>query len=218
MDPDDTLLRQQMVAEQIEARGIHDQRVLDVMRKVPSHLFVAEEYRGQAYADGPLPTGLGQTISQPYIVALMTFLLHLRGNEKVLDVGTGSGYQAAVLAGLAQEVYSIEYFPELAQAAQERLEALGYQNVRVQVGDGTLGLPQFSPYHGILVAAAAPDAPQPLLDQLDLGGRLVIPIGGRGGQNLQVWQRQDDGIQVSDIAPVAFVPLRGSYGWKEEIW
>lgn len=209
-------LRHRMVTEQIESRGIRDPRVLAAMRSVPRHVFVDPEFRAKAYTDGPLPAGHGQTISQPYIVALMTALLRLQGGEKVLEVGTGSGYQAAILAQLAGEVHTIEYHPELAQAARERLAALRLDKVRVHVGDGSLGLPEQAPFQGILVTASAPRVPAPLLEQLDLGGRLVLPVGGRGGQDLRVCIRSERGIEEEVIAPVAFVPLRGAYGWPEE--
>ncbi|HVN55164.1 MAG TPA: protein-L-isoaspartate(D-aspartate) O-methyltransferase [Anaerolineaceae bacterium] len=212
-------LRQKMVAEQIEARGIRDPRVLEAMRQVPRHRFVNSENWDHAYADGPLPTGFGQTISQPYIVALMTSLLHLQGSEKVLEIGTGSGYQAAILALLAREVFTVELYPELAERAEEVLRELGASNVRVIVADGSGGLPDLAPFQGILTTAAAPQVPLPLLEQLDLHGRLVIPVGDSQGQDLQVWEREpESGYELHQIAPVAFVPLRGTYGWKESEW
>lgn len=172
-------LREQMVITQIARRGIEDERLLEAFRRVPRHLFVPPEYREWAYSDGPLPIGRGQTISQPYIVALMISLLHLRGDERVLEIGTGSGYQAALLACLAQEVHTIEYIPELAQEATARLKALGFENVHCHVGDGSLGWPEAAPYHGILVSAAAPQVPAPLLEQLAEDARLVIPVAVR---------------------------------------
>jgi len=211
-------LRERMVANQIEGRGLRDPRLLEVMRHVPRHQFVSSEHWDNAYEDGPLPTQFNQTISQPYIVALMTFLLHLRGTEKVLEIGTGSGYQAAVLSYLAREVHTVEYYNELAEHAREVLAQLDIHNVTVHVGDGSLGLPEFAPYEGILVAAAAPRAPRPLLDQLALGGRLVVPVGSPKGQDLQVWERTETGLEMEEIAPVAFVPLRGAFGWNEEEW
>lgn len=209
-------LREQMVITQIARRGIEDERLLEAFRRVPRHLFVPPEYREWAYSDGPLPIGRGQTISQPYIVALMISLLHLRGDERVLEIGTGSGYQAALLGCLAQEVHTIEYIPELAQEAMARLKALGFENVHCHVGDGSLGWPEAAPYHGILVSAAAPQVPAPLLEQLAEDARLVIPVGGQGYQELQVWHRRGPRFESQVVTGVAFVPLRGAYGWKGE--
>ena len=196
-------------------RRIRDGLVLQAMRTVPRHLFVPPEYRHLAYTDGPLPIGYGQTISQPYIVALMSQLLELKGQERLLEVGTGSGYQAAVLAHLAQDVHTIERFPELARQAERVLNELGCENVRVHVGDGTAGLLEFAPYHGIIVTAAAPHVPRALLDQLAGNGRLVIPVGERGSQFLERWTRRDDDFQAEEVIPVAFVPLVGQFGWKD---
>jgi protein-L-isoaspartate(D-aspartate) O-methyltransferase len=184
------------------------------MATVPRHEFVPTAQRRWAYADGPLPIGHGQTISQPYIVALMTELLQVESTDHVLEVGTGSGYQAAVLGKLAEEVDTVEVIPELAAQAARTLTDLGYTNVHVHPGDGTLGWPQAAPYDGILVAAAAPSAPQPLLDQLVDGGRLVIPVGSRGFQQLEVWRRAGQEFERQVNLAVAFVPLRGEYGWK----
>jgi protein-L-isoaspartate(D-aspartate) O-methyltransferase len=211
-------LRQRMVDEQIRGRGIRDPRLLEVMRQIPRHLFITSEYWEGAYADTPLPTGYGQTISQPYIVALMTSLLHLQGNETVLEVGTGSGYQAAILSRLARQVHSVEVFPDLAERARNALAELGVTNVQVHMADGSMGLPEWGPYGGILVTAAAPETPMPLLEQLAEGGRLVLPVGDRQGQNLQLWERKPVGWEMDEIAPVAFVPLRGKFGWKEDEW
>jgi len=208
-------LRQRMVEEQLLERDIRDARVLQAMRDVPRHRFVQAEHAAYAYADGPLPIGLGQTISQPYIVALMTQLLRLTGKEKVLEIGTGSGYQAAVLAGLASEVHTIERYPELGNRAARVLAELGYDNVAVHIGDGSQGLPSLAPYDAIIVTAAAPRAPQVLLDQLEPTGKLVIPVGGRGAQYLEVWEMQVDEWQCEMVLPVAFVPLVGQFGWKE---
>ena len=205
--------RRRMVEEQLKARGIRDQRVLDAMLNVPRHLFVRPEDREWAYADGPLPIGFGQTISQPYIVARMTELLGLKGEEKVLEIGTGSGYQAAVLAHLAREVHTVERIPELAEQARERLKRLGLTNVHVHVADGTLGWPAEAPYDAILVTAAAPQIPQPLLEQLAEGGRLVAPVGSRGLQYLERWTQVGDDFLHERFEPVAFVPLVGKYGW-----
>jgi protein-L-isoaspartate(D-aspartate) O-methyltransferase len=211
-------LRNRMVTEQIISRGIKDERVLDAMRSVPRHWFIPEEYANIAYSDSPLPIGHGQTISQPYIVALMTELLELEGDENVLEVGTGSGYQAALLAYLARQVHTIERHAELAEKANEVLLRMGLTNVLVHVGDGTLGLPKYAPFQAVMVTAAAPHVPQPLFDQLAEGGRLVLPEGGAGGQILNRWLKQPGGYKQEHIAPVAFVPLRGQHGWKENNW
>jgi len=210
--------RQRMVEEQLIYRNIRDERVLEAMRSVPRHAFVPLEYRHMAYSDGPLPIGSGQTISQPYIVALMTQLLRLKGDENVLEVGTGSGYQAAVLGKLAKQVYTIERYTELADQAAAVLQKLGLNNVRVHIGDGSLGLPEHAPFHAILVTAAAPKVPQSLLEQLDEGGRLVVPVGGRMNQFLELWERRGAKFVQDVLVPVAFVPLRGRHGWKEDSW
>jgi protein-L-isoaspartate(D-aspartate) O-methyltransferase len=208
--------RLQMVREQLIARDIADPRVLAAMRDVPRHLFVDEELRPQAYRDGPLPIGHDQTISQPYIVALMTQLLELQGLETVLDVGTGSGYQAAVLARLAKQVFSIERVAGLAEAAAERRAALGVDNVEILVGDGSQGLPDQTPFDAILVAAAAPSAPPPLTAQVGPGGRLVLPVGGREAQELERWRRRDGSWHIDRVSPVMFVPLMGRWGHGED--
>ena len=207
-----------MVAEQIEARGVRDDRVLDALRRVPRWEFVPLEMRLSATEDRPLPIGNGQTISQPYIVALMTELLCLQGGENVLEVGTGSGYQAAILSCLCAHVHTVEFIPSLANEAKERMARLGYANVHVHLGDGSLGLAEFMPYKGILVTAACPSALPILLDQLEEGGRLVLPIGGRWQQELQCWVKQGGSFNHEYILPVAFVPLRGLNGWKESDW
>lgn len=216
------LERERMVEEQLRARDISDRRVLAAMRQVPRHLFVPENKRHLAYADAPLPIGQGQTISQPYVVALMTQLLELKGDEKVLEVGTGSGYQAAVLGRLARKVYTVERLPELAERARRLLQDLGLENVEVVVGDGSRGLPEQAPFDAILVAAAAPRVPEPLKAQLAEGGRLVLPVGGRGGQVLERWRRVGGRFEVEEVAPVAFVPLVGEEGWTaseaEDLW
>jgi len=211
-------LRHRMVTEQIISRGVKDKRVLEALRRIPRHWFVPEEYSDIAYSDSPLPIGHGQTISQPYIVALMTELLELEGDENVLEVGTGSGYQAALLACLARQVHTIERHSVLADNADEVLLRLGFTNVLVHVGDGSLGLPKYAPYQAIMITAAAPNVPQPILDQLDEGGRLVLPVGGAGGQMLDRWHKQRGGYKQEHIAPVAFVPLRGQHGWNEDNW
>ena len=205
--------RRWMVEEQIKRRGVHDARLLAALESVPRHMFVPESYRNAAYDDGPLPIGFGQTISQPYIVALMTDLLRLKGNERVLEVGTGSGYQAAILGTMAAEVHTVEYLSELAASADKLLKGLGMDNVHVHFGDGSLGWLEFAPYKGILVAAAAPETPKALLEQLDDDGRLVVPVGPRGMQNLEVWVKHGDKYDKKVTTAVAFVPLRGKQGW-----
>jgi protein-L-isoaspartate(D-aspartate) O-methyltransferase len=210
--------RERMVEEQLRHRDIRDERVLRAMLSIPRHLFVPSEHRHLAYVDGPLPIGCGQTISQPYIVALMTQLLSLSGNEVVLEVGTGSGYQAAILSLLAKEVHTIERHPELAAQAEKVLQELSLSNVHVHIGDGSLGLLEFAPYQAILVTAAAPHVPKPLLEQLAEEGRMVIPVGGQWGQNLERWTRKGARYLHEVLVPVAFVPLRGDAGWKEERW
>lgn len=211
-------LRNRMITEQIISRGIHDERVLEALRRIPRHWFVPEEYANIAYSDSPLPIGHGQTISQPYIVALMTELLELEGEENVLEVGTGSGYQAALLACLARQVHTIERHAELAEKADEIMIRLGLTNVLVHVGDGSLGLPKYAPYQAMMITAAAPRVPQPIFDQLAEGGRLVLPEGGAGGQMLNRWRKQGSEYKQEHITPVAFVPLRGQHGWKEDNW
>jgi len=185
------------------------------MREVPRHLFVPEELREVAYQDCPLPIGCGQTISQPYIVALMTEALELRGDEKVLEIGTGSGYQAAILSLLAKDVYTIECIATLAARAERVLKELGYVNVMVKVGDGTLGLEEYAPFDAIIVTAAAPNVPQPLIEQLGDGGRLVAPIGPIWSQMLIKVKRRGGDIFVEHLTTVAFVPLIGEYGWEK---
>ena len=207
--------REHMVKSQLARRGIKDQRVLEAMRQVPRHLFIPEATRNLAYCDGPLPIGHGQTISQPYIVALMTEILALEGQERVLEVGTGSGYQAAILSRLASQVYSVERHAALAQQAEKLFAQLGYDNIVVRVGNGTLGWPEHSPYEAIIITAAAPDVPQPLTDQLADGGRLVAPVGSQWSQVLVKVRRQGDLLIRERRTAVAFVPLVGKYGWEE---
>ncbi len=207
-------LRERMVREQLIARGIRDPRVLEAMRRVPRHEFVPPHLRDHAYEDGPLPIGGGQTISQPYIVAYMTQALALRPDDVVLEIGTGSGYQTAILCELARQVYSLERRPELAERAREVLTRLGYRHVQLHVGDGTQGLPEFAPYDAILVTAAAPAIPAPLREQLAEGGRLVLPTGDRKQQILRRVRRQDgDHWTVEDLIAVVFVPLYGQHGF-----
>lgn len=208
--------RKKMVETQIVRRGIRDERILSAMRSVPRHIFIPEEAWNWAYTDGPIRIDCGQTISQPYIVALMTELLEVRSNHRVLDVGTGSGYQAAILGELAAEIHSIERHRELAKSAEDKLEALEYQNITVHLGDGTQGLEAFAPYDRILVAAAAPSVPDPLLDQLKDGGRLVIPVGSRFSQTLEIWDKADEKFHRKANIPVVFVPLVGKDGWQKE--
>jgi len=210
--------RLKMVESQIQYRGITNQRVLDAMLSVPRHCFVSKMYRDIAYEDHPIPIGWGQTISQPYIVALMSSLLDLSGNETVLEIGTGSGYQAAILSFLAKKVISIEFIPELYQAAKKVLRSLSITNVEVTCADGSNGYQQKAPYSGILVTAAAPEPPASLFDQLTPDGRMVIPVGGPGVQVLQVWAQENNSWQADSILPVAFVPLRGKAGWSDSDW
>ena len=207
--------RNRMVNEQLLGRDIRDARVLEAMRSVPRQLFISPEYAVHAYADSPLPIGNEQTISQPYIVALMTQLLNLQGGEKVLEIGTGSGYQAAILGFLAGEVHSVERIPPLARRAEATLRQIGIRNVAVHVGDGTRGWAECAPYDCIVVTAAAPRVPVALLEQLVDGGLLVIPVGGRGNQTLQRLQRKGQDYETELIVPVAFVPLKGDFGWEE---
>lgn len=208
--------RQRMVRTQLARRGIHDKAVLQAMEHVPRHLFVPEEMRSQAYADRALPLPDEQTISQPYIVALMAQTLHLQGDERVLDIGTGSGYAAAVLSLLSAEVYSMERSEVLAQTARQRLADLGYMNIHVVHGDGTTGLPDHAPYDAIHVAAASPWVPRPLRAQLAEGGRLVIPVGGHAEQLLLLATRQDSETKVSQLGGVRFVPLVGEHAWGDD--
>jgi protein-L-isoaspartate(D-aspartate) O-methyltransferase len=201
-------MRERMVETQIKARGIKDARVLSAMLRVERHRFVPKELQDSAYSDQPLPIGEGQTISQPYIVALMTELLELKGEERVLEVGTGSGYQAAILAELAKEVYSIEIIESLASTAKKRLLELGYQNIRVKAGDGYLGWPEVAPFDAVIITCAPNHIPNPLLEQLKEGGRLVLPVAGDGQQLKKIFKRLGK-IESTDIAPVIFVPMTG---------
>lgn len=207
--------RRKMVVEQIRARGVTAPAVLTAMELVPRHLFVPGSERPQAYEDHPLPIGAGQTISQPYIVALMTSLLELEPDDRVLEVGTGSGYQAAVLARLAKEVYSIEIVPSLAKRARQTLEGLGYKNIHVRIGDGYQGWPDRGPFDAIIVTAAPPRIPEPLIRQLKTGGKMVIPVGNTY-QDLQVLtKRADGGFDRSNVLPVRFVPMTGEAQRRE---
>ncbi len=206
--------RRRMVVEQLCARGIRDSRVLEAFEAVPRHLFVPPEYRPWAYDDAPQPIGFEQTISQPYIVALMSELLALSGVERVLEVGTGSGYQAAILSRLALEVHTVELIPALAERARQTLALLNLENTHVHCTDGSQGWPESAPYDAILAAAAAPEVPEPLLEQLAEGGRLVLPVGARGFQRLELWRKREGQFLSEYILPVAFVLLQGKYGWR----
>ena len=206
--------RTRMVEDQLKSRGIADPRVLAAFRKVPRHRFVPEGLAQEAYADRPLPIGGGQTISQPYMVALMINRLRLQGHERVLEIGTGSGYQTALLAELALEVFSVERLPELLAAANTRLEELGCLNVHLTPGNGSLGWPEHAPFDAIIVAAASPDIPPPLLEQLAEGGRVILPVGGPSAQTLIESEKRQGGIHRVEIAGCIFVPLMGQHGWR----
>jgi len=208
--------RQRMVRKQIEARGVRAARVLEVMAEAPRHLFVRQHLRGQAYEDFALPIECGQTISQPYVVARMSELLDLRPEHSVLEIGTGSGYQTLILARLAGRVYSLERIAELARRAIERLRPFGLDNVKIQAFDGTVGWSDVGPFDRILVTAAAPSAPKPLLEQLKAGGKLVVPEGSRDGQRLMVYEKSGEGAVSQQVGEeVSFVPLIGRHGWEE---
>lgn len=206
--------RARMVEEQLRARGIRDERVLSAMGKVPREEFISAADADNAYGDYPLPIGAGQTISQPYIVASMVEALELQPEDRVLEVGTGTGYQAAILGELADEVWSIERHAELAEKARETLQRLGYSNVHVMTGDGSLGLPEHAPYNKILVAAAAPHTPETLVAQLAEGGRLVVPVGSRTEQQVLVVRKIGDQTAVTPREGCRFVPLVGEHGWE----
>lgn len=210
------MMRNAMVEEQLIPRGISDKKVLEVFRRLPRHEFVGKDFLQSAYNDYPLPIGENQTISQPYMVALMTERLHLTGSERIMEVGTGSAYQAAILAELAKEVYSVERFQSLANTAYSILERLGYKNVKIRAGDGTLGWEEFAPYDGIIVTAGAPGIPESFIRQLKDGGRLVIPIGSSGfGQILTLVEKIGNTIRTSEICGCMFVPLIGKEGWSK---
>jgi len=208
--------RLKMVEEQVVTRGIKDPRVIAAMKKVPRHLFVEEALQNQAYSDYPLPIGEKQTISQPYIVAIMTEALQLTGKERVLEIGAGSGYQTAILAEMVRAVYSFERIRSLAIKARKLLLELGYNNVEVKFSDGTYGWPEEAPFDGIMVTAGSPDIPQPLVDQLALGGRLVIPVGDESIQDLIRITKTEEGITKDDLGGCRFVKLVGKYGWNGE--
>jgi len=206
--------RRSMVKWQLRDRGIRDQRVLDAMARVPRHEFVITEYRAEAYEDHPLPIAEGQTLSQPYIVAAMLATLALDPSAIVLEIGTGSGYQTALLAELVQHVYSVERLPDLARAAAAILSRLGYRNTTVVVGDGSLGLPEHAPYDAIVVSAAAPGVPQPLFDQLREGGRMIIPVGPAQAQELQLISKREGMAVSTPMEACRFVPLIGEQGYE----
>ena len=217
MKPTDfALARKKMVEEQLAARGIRDDRVLRAVRKVPRHLFLEEGLWPQAYGDFPLPIGEGQTISQPYIVALMTAALELKGDEKVLEIGTGSGYQAAILAELADRVFSVERISALAAKARRTLDELGYANVLIRVADGTHGWGEEAPFDGIIVTAGAPHVPEGFLEQLKVGGKVVIPVGDEYTQSLLRLVREEHGYKEEDLGGCRFVKLIGDHGWRSE--
>ena len=204
------------MVELIKKRGIKDERVLNAMLKVPRHLFVPPEIVDRAYDDCPLPIGKGQTISQPYIVALMTEALELDEDSKVLEIGTGSGYQAAILAEIAKEVYTVERIPELLERARKTIESLGYTNIHFKLGDGTMGWEEEAPFDAIIVTAASPDIPEPLVEQLKIGGRMVIPVGSELTQELlKIRKTGEKRIEVESLGGCIFVKLKGKYGWKE---
>lgn len=212
---DFAIQRSEMIDRQLRRRGIIDERVLAAMAAVHREDFVPQELRRRAYEDGPLPIGEGQTISQPYMVAAMTAALRISGNERVLEIGTGCGYQAAALSRLAKTVYTIEVRTELAASAAERLARLGYDNVHVHCGDGTLGLPELAPFDAILVAAAAPEVPEPLRSQLAEGGRMIVPVGDPENQELHLIERSGTSFHTTALEGCRFVPLVGYHGWKE---
>jgi protein-L-isoaspartate(D-aspartate) O-methyltransferase len=208
------MLRERMVRELVEARGVRDPRVLSAMRQVPRHLFVRDHLRTQAYGDHALPIGAAQTISQPYVVARMTELLEVEPSHSVLEIGTGSGYQTAILAVLARRVYSLERVPELAHQAIQRIRDLALLNVKIQAFDGTVGWSEAAPFDRILIAAGAPQAPEPLLAQLAVGGKLLVPEGGEQRQRLVLYSRSARGLRRKEGEYVSFVPLVGRHGWR----
>ena len=212
----DVAVQRERMVELLASRGIQDPRVLAAMRKVPRHLFVKEHLRSRAYGDHPLPIGGGQTISQPWVVARMTELLEVGPQCSVLEIGTGSGYQTAVLAQLARRVYSLERVPELAHQAIQRMRELGIANVKIQVFDGTVGWSEVAPFDRILVTAGAPKVPEPLLDQLAPGGLLLVPEGTLALQRLVLYKKSPKGVRRKEWEDVAFVPLLGRHGWKGE--
>lgn len=216
IEKDFDLMRNMMIEEQLIPRGISDKLVLAAFRKVPRHEFVSKDFLQSAYNDYPLPIGENQTISQPYMVALMTQSLNLKGNEKILEIGTGSGYQAVILAQIVKEVYTVERFKDLADTAANVFKRLGYENIKIKVGDGTLGWEEFAPYDGIIVTAGAPGIPESLLKQLKDGGRMLIPIDSGGfGQTLMLVEKIGKNIRTSEMCGCMFVPLVGKEGWNK---
>lgn len=213
---DYAVLRKHMVEEQIASRGIEHKRLLDAFYKIERHKFVPAGLINSAYADFPVPIGEGQTISQPYIVAVMTDCLDLTGVERVLEIGTGSGYQTAILAELAKEIYSIERFEALSKRAQSLLNGLGYKNIRMKVGDGTLGWPEEAPFERIIITAASAKVPQPLIEQLKDGGKLILPLGETYSQALTLVEKKNNELEYKNICSCVFVPLVGKYGMKSE--
>lgn len=213
---DYAILRKRMVQEQLISRGIKDPKVLGAFSKIERHKFVPEKLKESSYADFPLPIQEGQTISQPYIVALMTESLGLTGNDKVLEIGTGSGYQTAILAELAKEVYSVERFVILAESARSLLGELGYTNIKIKVGDGTLGWEEAAPFNRIIVTAAAPKIPSPFIEQLSENGRLILPLGETFSQVLTLVEKRGKEIKCTEICGCVFVPLLGKYGWSPQ--
>lgn len=215
MNNDYRLARERMVRNQLISRGITDKRVLEAMGKVPRHLFIEEALVGEAYNDHPLPIGHKQTISQPYIVALMTQALDLTGNEKTLEIGTGSGYQTAILAELSAKVYTIERIRALMEMSRHILQELGYINILFKSYDGTLGWEEFSPFEAIIITAGAPAVPEPLLGQLAEGGRMIVPVGDRFSQELIKITKRKDSFEKQSLGGCRFVDLIGAHGWKE---
>ncbi len=215
LEEDKKLLRLKMIETQLIPRGINDKNVLKAMKKIPRDIFVPKEYKDKAYEDHPLPIGTGQTISQPYIVALMTQVLELTGKEKVLEIGTGSGYQTAILAELSYRIYTVERVKALSEKAQEVLKSLNYENIYFKIGDGTEGWEEYSPYDRIIVTAAANLVPQPLIEQLSSdNGKMVIPIGERFSQVLTLITKKQNKVEEKGICDCVFVPLIGKYGYK----
>lgn len=216
--PEAENLRNQMVETQLIPRGISDERVLKVFRKVPRHKFVSRQLQKNAYDDNPLSIGCGQTISQPYMVALMTECLELKGNEKVLEVGTGCGYQTAILAEIAKEVYSVERIEELAKGAKEKLDSLGYKNIKIKIDDGTLGWKEFAPFDAIIVTAGSPNIPKELFGQLTKSGKMAIPVGNTFSQMLTLVEKENNKMKTKDLCPCVFVPLIGKEGWNKRFF
>src|SRR5262245_21094148 len=201
--------RERMVKEQIAMRGVSDERVLKAMRKVPREQFVPEELRDRSYTDGPLPIGYDQTISQPFVVAFMTEKLRLRPTDRVLEIGTGSGYQAAILAELAAKVYTVEIVEPLGKRAEQTLQRLGYKNVQVKIGDGYQGWPEYAPFDAVIVTCAPNHVPQPLVAQIKEGGRIIIPVGPAGDQTLYLLEKKNGRLEQRNVLPVSFVPMTG---------